>query len=78
MPEIYRLKPGEIILAATEDDIPPIQAEAANFVLAEKADVDDLELIVDLLIGGNSRAYPVRLLSLHEMVNDQVGEILLR
>lgn len=71
-PEIYRLKPGELILAALEDDIPPIQAEVSNFVPAEKADLDDLELIVGLLIGGKSRAYPVRLLSLHEVVNDQI------
>ncbi len=73
-PEIYRLKPGELILAALEDDIPPIQAEQTNFVPAEKADLDDLELVVGLLSGGYSRAYPVRLLSLHEVVNDQIGD----
>jgi hypothetical protein len=73
-PEIFRLKPGELVLAATEDDIPPIQAEGSNFVPAEKADLDDQELVVGLVIGRKPRAYPVRLLSLHEVVNDQVGD----
>jgi len=73
-PEIYRLKPGELILAALEDDIPPIQAEDAYFVPAEKADLDDLELVVGLFTGGKYRAYPVRLLSLHEVINDQVDD----
>ena len=72
-PELYRLQPGELILAAAEEDIPPIQADDTNFVPAEKADLDDLDLVVGLLIGVEARAYPVRLLSLHEVVNDQVG-----
>jgi len=41
---------------------------------AEKADLDDLELVIGVLIGGKPRAYPIRLLSLHEVVNDQVDE----
>lgn len=41
---------------------------------AEKADLDDLEIVIGLFIGGKTRAYPVRLLSLHEVINDRVGE----
>jgi len=70
--EIYRLQPGELVLAATEEDIPPILAEEENFVPAEKADLDDLDLIVGVFISGKSKAYPVRLLSLHEVINDQI------
>jgi len=73
-PEIYRLQPGELILAASEDDIPSIQTDSTDFVPAEKADLEEQELVVGLIIGGNPRAYPVRLLSLHEVVNDQVGD----
>ena len=73
-PVIYRLKPGELVLAAIEDAIPPINAVESNFVPAEKADLDDLELVIGVLIGGIPSAYPVRLLSLHEVVNDQVDE----
>ena len=41
---------------------------------SEKADLEDEDLVVGLFIGGEARAYPVRLLSLHEVVNDQVGD----
>lgn len=73
-PELYRLQPGELILAASEGDIPSILAEESYFVQVEKADLEDTDLVVGLLIGGVSRAYPVRLLSLHEVVNDRVGD----
>lgn len=62
------------MLAASEADIPNIQAEENYFVQVEKADLEDTDLVVGLLIGGISRAYPVRLLSLHEVVNDRIGE----
>ncbi len=71
--ELYRLLPGELVLAASENDIPSIQAEENYFVQVEKAGLEDTDLVVGLLIGGVSRAYPVRLLSLHEVVNDRVG-----
>ncbi len=71
--ELYRLQPGELILASSEKDIPSIQAEENYFVQVEKAGLEDTDLVVGLLIGGESRAYPVRLLSLHEVVNDRVG-----
>lgn len=73
-PALYRLQPGELVLAASEGDIPPVDAEGDFFVRVEKADLEDTDLVVGLLIGGISRAYPVRLLSLHEVVNDRVGE----
>jgi len=72
--ENYRLKPGELVLAASERDIPSILAEESYFVEVEKADLEDEDLVVGLLIGGFSRAYPVRLLSLHEVVNDRVAD----
>ena len=63
-----------MVLAASEGDIPSIQTEESYFVQVEKADLEDTDLVVCLLIGGVSRAYPVRLLSLHEVVNDRVGD----
>jgi hypothetical protein len=73
-PETYWLKLSELILAVAEDDIPPIMAKEDVFVPAEKADLDDLEIVIGLFIGGKTRACPVRLLSLHEVINDRVGE----
>ena len=72
--ELYRLQPGEMVLAASENDIPAIQAEDDYFVQVEKVDLEDTDLVVGLLIGSIPRAYPVHLLSLHEVVNDRVGE----
>lgn len=72
--ELYRLQPGEMVLAASEIDIPAIQAEDDYFVQVEKVDLEDTDLVVGLLIGSIPRAYPVHLLSLHEVVNDRVGE----
>ena len=63
-----------MVLAASEGDIPSIQTEESYFVQVEKADLEDTDLVVCLLIGGVSRAYPVRLLSLHEVVNDRVRD----
>lgn len=73
-PELYRLQPGELVLAASVEDIPSIQTEESYFVQSEKADLEDTDLVVGLLIGSRSRAYPVRLLSLHEVINDRVGD----
>lgn len=70
----YRLQPGELVLAASPEDIPPIQAKEEDFVPAQKADLDPEDLIVGIFIGGESKVYPVRLLNLHEVVNDRLGE----
>lgn len=37
--------------------------------------MEDLELVIGMFIGGKSRAYPVRLLSLHEVINDRGGDL---
>jgi len=45
---------------------------------ADAADVDDLsptEPVVGLAINGDARAYPLRILTWHEIVNDEVGGI---
>jgi hypothetical protein len=74
-PRPRRLKPGELILAADIDAIPAILASEDLFVEAEEGDQEweDDEPVVGLDFNGDERAYPVRLLSLHEIVNDVVG-----
>ncbi|MGH2581962.1 MAG: DUF3179 domain-containing protein, partial [Anaerolineales bacterium] len=71
----YRLLPGELILAANPDDIPAVFANDSLFVDAEAGSEEwhDEEEIVAVEINGQARAYPIRLLSLHEIVNDTVG-----
>ncbi len=74
-PPSYRLQPGDLILAADIDDIPAIFANDDLFVDAETGSQEwpAEELVIALEINGDARAYPIRLLSLHEIVNDVVG-----
>ena len=70
-----RLQPGELILAANDGDIPAINATDDLFVSPAEGDNEwlDDELIIGFVNNGVARAYPVRLMSLHEIVNDTVG-----
>lgn len=70
-----RLSMGELQLAADIDDIPAIFAEDNLFVGAEVGSLEwvDEELVIGVVIKDDARAYPIRLLSNHEIVNDTVG-----
>ena len=74
-PEPYRLLPGELVLAATEDAIPALFAQPDHFVAVSAGDREweGEEPVIGLVVGGEARAYPIRLLSNHEVVNDHVG-----
>ena len=73
--DIRRLQPGELVLAANDGDIPAINATDDLFVPPSLGDNEwlDEELIIGYANNGVARAYPVRLMSLHEIVNDTVG-----
>ena len=74
-PPTIRLRAGDLLLAADIDDIPAIFADDDLFVdaAAGSAEWPDEELVIALTFNGDARAYPVRLLSLHEIVNDTIG-----
>lgn len=74
-PGFHRLRPGEMILAADEDAIPAIFAQEELFLDVESGSAEwaDDELVIGVEFNGDARAYPVRLMSLHEIVNDTVG-----
>ena len=57
------------------DGIPPI--DDPKFVTVEDADdwLEDLEPVISLEIEGEARAYPLQILTWHEIVNDTVAEI---
>ena len=57
------------------DGIPPIDSPA--FVTPEEASVwlDDPEPVVVLQLNGEARAYPLQILTWHEIVNDLVGGV---
>jgi hypothetical protein len=55
-----------------KDGIPPIDEP----VFARSGDVDlpDVEPVIGIIIDGTARAYPLRMLVWHEIVNDQIGD----
>lgn len=66
---------GEIVSdGATRDSIPPI--DIPKFVpVAEVEDVGPFEPVLSIGISGDFRAYPLRVLLWHEIVNDVVGGV---
>ena len=64
---------GEIRFVIPRDNIPSIDAPA--FVAPDEAGewLADVEPVVALDVGGDARAYPLQILTWHEIVNDEVG-----
>ena len=44
-------------------------------VTAAKAPLNDEDLVLGVVANGIAKAYPIRFLSLHEVVDDQVGDL---
>jgi len=55
-----------------KDGIPAI--DAPGFIPVAQGDIPDREPVVSVEIGGDARAYPVRYLMWHEIVNDRFGD----
>jgi len=74
-PENMRIRIGEIYWGGVPvDGIPPLDNPA--MVAAGEADyLDDDDLVFGLEIDGDARAYPLRILGWHEMMNDVVGGV---
>ncbi|RME84064.1 MAG: DUF3179 domain-containing protein [Caldilineae bacterium] len=74
-PRPRRLQAGELELAADIDAIPAIFASPDLFVDARAGSEEwpDEEPVIGVELGTEARAYPIRLLSLHEIVNDTIG-----
>ena len=68
------LRPEEIVTVLPKDAIPAILSP--SFDDAKKASwLKGKDFVVGVEFGGDSRAYPVPILSRHEIVNDRVGGI---
>ncbi len=66
---------GEITFdGARRDSIPPIHEPVFRSV-AEVEDIGDLEPVISVELQGEARAYPLRMMLWHEIVNDRIGEI---
>jgi hypothetical protein len=49
--------------------------DAQTTAIADFHDIRDTDMVIGVVIGGQSRAYPVRYLAYHHMLNDQLGPI---
>lgn len=59
--------------ADPRDGIPPIDAPELETVAEASAWLDDREPVALAEAGGETRAYPLRILTWHEIVNDELG-----
>ncbi len=59
---------------ATRDSIPPITDPQYKQV-AEIEDIEEFEPVLSIILNGDARAYPLRIMLWHEIVNDLVGGI---
>jgi len=67
-----RIRPEEIVWGGVKmDGIPPI--DAPTFIGAAEAKLKDNEKIFGVRLKGEARAYPLRYLSWHEMLNDRIA-----
>lgn len=55
-----------------KDGIPAI--DRPKFVAADQARLEGEDRVLGLALGGSARAYPVRILNWHEVVNDRFGD----
>lgn len=61
--EIVDVLPRDAIAAIVDPEFAPASAPT----------LPDDELVIGVELGGEARAYPVRVLSAHEIVNDEIG-----
>jgi hypothetical protein len=55
-----------------KDGIPPIDEPV--FARSAEVDLPDIEPVIGVILEGTARAYPIRILIWHEIVNDQIGD----
>lgn len=66
---------NEIISVLARDRIPSIDAPTFGTIADGEAFLADVEPVVTLNIEGQARAYPLQILTWHEIVNDQIGDV---
>ena len=72
---LHTVEFSEIRTVIPRDNIPAIDAPKFVSVDAAAGWLEDVEPVVALEIGGDARAYPLQILTWHEIVNDEVGGV---
>jgi Protein of unknown function (DUF3179) len=71
-----RIDPREMVSLLPKDAVPAIRDPAPLLVPAHMVrEVRDSDQVLGVVIGGDSRAYPIPFLSWHEIVNDTIGDV---
>lgn len=73
MTDAQRIEPQEIVDVLPRDAIAAILKPQEVTVAEAENEMHPQEMVVSLTVGGDSRAYPISVLSAHEVVNDVVG-----
>lgn len=66
---VDEIRPG----GAERDEMPPI--DAPRFVEIGQAGIPAIEPVVSIELGGEARAYPLRILIWHQIVNDRIADL---
>jgi len=69
----FGLTPNQIVTLLPKDAIPALLDPKFTSVESVLGRMDDFEHVIGVYINGDARAYPIRMLSRHEIVNDVVG-----
>jgi len=67
------IRPEEILWGGVRWDAIPALDEPPHVAAAAEREIDDRERVFGVSIGGERRAYPLRYLSWHELLNDTLG-----
>lgn len=67
------IRPEEIVWGGVRKDGIPALTDPKSVAAGDAAFLEDSETVFGLAIGGETRAYPQRILDWHEMANDRVG-----
>lgn len=67
------IRPEEIVWGGVRKDGIPALVNPETVLAAKATFLEDSETVIGVQLGGESRAYPQRILDWHEMVNDVVG-----
>jgi len=72
--EKINVEPLEIMTLLPRDRIPSI--DDPKFIpVSEETEIPDREPVISLVVNGDARAYPLRIMMWHEIANDTVGGV---
>jgi hypothetical protein len=66
------IRPDEIKSILPQDAIPAL-IKPTYLAASQASDIGDREMVIGVVINGDARAYPLATMSVHEIVDDDIG-----